>query len=369
MPGKNILIALVLILIAGWSSPIITPAIANGGIVPSLSASQGFFNFLFGKRKKKTKKAVPAKKKVPAAPAFVEARKNPDAQVVAVFGDELGGFLQRGLRVAYADNPAVIAKSYARNGETLLHGKKRDVVQHIANVLEREKIDFVVVMMGLGEVKPLKVGAVTFATGDPEWQGRYKARLKILRDMVSKKGIRFFWVSMPPVRKDTLNADMAYLNAQTEPLMLGRGVRYIDIWDGFIDDAGKFTYRGPDMNGQNALLRLKRGTGFARAGRRKLAFYVEPYIARNLSSARLILQLPEGLDQSDEQALSSGKGVDVGIVLLREPEAGSEQLLLEESMPANSVTLSKKIVRSSDRAKKGRVDFYGDFPQPVFRVE
>ena len=61
---------------------------------------------------------------------------------------------------------------------------------------------------------------------------------------------------------------------------------YVDIWDGFVDDAGNFNNYGPDFEGQTRRLRSGDGAHFTRAGARKLAHYVEREIRRVHAGAR-----------------------------------------------------------------------------------
>jgi len=46
-------------------------------------------------------------------------------------------------------------------------------------------------------------------------------------------------------------------------LAIGRrgesGITYIDIWDGFVDDQGRFVQDGPDFEGQTRRLRTNDG--------------------------------------------------------------------------------------------------------------
>ena len=61
------------------------------------------------------------------------------------------------------------------------------------------------------------------------------------------------------------------------------GIVYVDVWDGFVDEAGKFTPQGPDYRGQIRRLRTSDGVHFTKFGARKLALYVEREIERSLS--------------------------------------------------------------------------------------
>ena len=62
------------------------------------------------------------------------------------------------------------------------------------------------------------------------------------------------------------------------------GITYVDVWDGFVDDAGRFTTQGPDFEGQIRRLRSGDGVFFTKAGARKLAHYTEREIRRVLAA-------------------------------------------------------------------------------------
>ena len=51
------------------------------------------------------------------------------------------------------------------------------------------------------------------------------------------------------------------------------GAIYIDVWDGFVDESGRFVVQGPDFEGQIRRLRVSDGVHFTKAGARKLAHY------------------------------------------------------------------------------------------------
>ena len=53
------------------------------------------------------------------------------------------------------------------------------------------------------------------------------------------------------------------------------GITYVDVWDGFVDEAGRFLQKGPDFEGQIRQLRTDDGVFFTKPGARKLAHYVE----------------------------------------------------------------------------------------------
>ena len=70
------------------------------------------------------------------------------------------------------------------------------------------------------------------------------------------------------------------------------GITYVDVWDGFVDEGGRFMQRGPDFEGQPRKLRSDDGVYFTTAGARKLAHYVDREIERLLANRSVPIALP-----------------------------------------------------------------------------
>jgi hypothetical protein len=96
---------------------------------------------------------------------------------------------------------------------------------------------------------------------------------------------------------------VAYLNELYRARAERAGIKYVDVWDGFVDEAGKYSNYGPDYEGQVRRLRLNDGVFFTKAGAIKLARYVEQELSRFMSN-RVPVALPSG---SFEAAPSDSK--------------------------------------------------------------
>jgi hypothetical protein len=81
------------------------------------------------------------------------------------------------------------------------------------------------------------------------------------------------------------------------------GITYVDVWDGFVDEAGRFLVQGPDFEGQIRRLRSSDGVYFTKPGARKLAHYVEREITRLLASRSAPIALPSEPATPDANAL------------------------------------------------------------------
>jgi len=149
------------------------------------------------------------------------------------------------------------------------------------------------------------------------------------------------------------------------------GIVYVDIWDGFVDEEGKFSPQGPDHLGQTRRLRTSDGVYFTKFGARKLAHYIEREIERGLSSQRVPVALP--VPAEPEQRGRKGKlGGSVRpmagpVVPLTGANVGSEQVLLggPNESPGATVGLS---AGEAVAAPAGRADDFG-WPRGEVNVE
>src|SRR5438552_2415382 len=104
-----------------------------------------------------------------------------------------------------------------------------------------------------------------------KWIELYGKRIDDLIAAARSRGVPVYWVGLPPLRGAKATADVQFLNDQFRSRAeKAGGVAYVDVWDGFADEAGRFTLQGPDFEGQTRRLRTGDGVHFTRAGARKL---------------------------------------------------------------------------------------------------
>ena len=129
-------------------------------------------------------------------------------------------------------------------------------------------------------------GTVVREFRSEEWSELYGKRVEDMIGVLKARGVPVLWVGLPSVRGARATAEMVYLNDIYRARAEKAGITYVDIWDGFVDDAGNFNNYGPDFEGQTRRLRAGDGVHFTRAGGRKLAHYVEREL-RRVMQARL----------------------------------------------------------------------------------
>ena len=148
---------------------------------------------------------------------------------------------------------------------------------------------------------------------------------------LKSKGVPVFWVGLPPVFGPRSTADMQYLNDLFRKHAEKAGITYIDVWDGFIDEQGRFALQGPDYEGQIRRLRTPDGIFFTPAGARKLAHYVEREIQRALTpTGPIAVRLPE------EPLLQQAPAATPGAASAPAPIAGTPRPLAGPVIPLNA---------------------------------
>src|SRR6478672_337059 len=299
----------------------------------------------------------------PPKKAEAKDEQNGPTTSIVVMGDDMADWLAYGLEDVFSDTPEVRVVRKNKLDSGLLHydGKGDLDWWHVArDKLAQEKADYVVMMLGIGdrqgvrekdlakeadtrakdqqakdqaakdpqakdeaEKKDGQKPAKTFdtdengissaqrakKTGGPaefrseEWEKIYSRRIDDTIAALKSKGVPVIWVGLPPLRGARSSSDAAYLNELYRARAERAGIKYVDVWDGFVDEAGKYSNYGPDYEGQVRRLRLSDGVFFTKAGAIKLARYVEQELSRYMSN-RVPVALPSG---SFEAAPSDSK--------------------------------------------------------------
>ncbi len=191
-----------------------------------------------------------------------------------------------------------------------------------------------------------------------EWQAAYIMRIDATIAALRSANVPVFWVGLPPQRTPRAGQDAAYLNELFRTRAERAGITYVDIWDGFVDEAGRYVLQGPDVDGQIRRLRSGDTVYFTKAGARKLAHYVEREIHRAMVNQALPVALP-----APEPAVQTRPGaprpVAGPVIPLTAAGSGSNELLgggATRATPADPVA-NKVLVRGEPiAAPAGRAD-------------
>jgi uncharacterized protein len=129
-----------------------------------------------------------------------------------------------------------------------------------------------------------------------KWELAYVRRIDATIAALKSAGVPVMWVGLPSQRGTKASADSSYLNELYRSRAEKAGIVYVDIWDGFVDEAGRYSAQGPDYEGQIRRLRSADGVYFTKFGARKLAHYVEREIQRSIANRGVPVALPVPVD-------------------------------------------------------------------------
>jgi hypothetical protein len=127
---------------------------------------------------------------------------------------------------------------------------------------------------------------------EDRWVELYTKKIEEMIAVLKTKGVPVLWVGLPAVRGPKATADMLFLDSLYRDAAGKAGITYVDVWDGFVDEAGRFLQKGPDFEGQIRQLRSYDGVYFTKPGARKLAHYVEREITRLMAGRSAPIELP-----------------------------------------------------------------------------
>jgi len=227
------------------------------------------------------------KPKIADAPAVapVVVEKAPDAKKVLVVGDFMAGSLGDGLKTAFEMTPGIAVETRANGSSGLVREDYFNWPGTLPGYVGELKPSVIIISLGANDRQQMQMGDVKEKFRSDLWTEEYRKRVNALAALARKEKLPVLWVGMPPFQSAAMTADMVTFNGIYREEIEKVGGQFVDIWDGFVDEGGKFVLTGSDINGQQVRLRGADGINLTKAGKRKLAFYVEKDIRRLLGDA------------------------------------------------------------------------------------
>jgi hypothetical protein len=221
------------------------------------------------RRERRARTAAPTPREI----AAVEKADN--AKRVLVIGDFMAGALAKGLAEAYSQDPNVVVIDANSGSSGLVRNDYYDWPAKLAELVTEQKPDAILAMIGANDRQTMRTESGSFALGSDTWRTTYAARVAALADALKATGKPGLWVGLTPVRSSAMSRDYSFFNGIVREQLEGKGLPFIETWNGFADEDGKYVGVGPDIRGQSVQLRASDGLNFTRAGQRKLAYFVE----------------------------------------------------------------------------------------------
>ncbi len=214
-----------------------------------------------------------------------------DTYRLQAYGDIYADGLLGRLIEAMADDTRVQIQKKHRSLPGLIRPDLDDELK--AEEANKEPLHIALVMIGAYDRFNMRgSGTQRFILGTDEWRQEYGRRADRLMKTLKKRGAAVYWVGQPIMRQPNVNEQAQTMNDIVREKAYLNGVKYIDITAQFADEAGNFALYGPDIAGKQMLMRDGDGVLFSWAGYRKLAYFVEREIRRDLTVARNDRSIP-----------------------------------------------------------------------------
>ena len=94
---------------------------------------------------------------------------------------------------------------------------------------------------------------------EERWAELYRKKIEEMIGVLKSKGVPVLWVGLPVVYGPKATRDTLFLDSLYRDVAGKAGITYVDVWDGFVDEAGHFLQKGPDFEGQIRQLRSSDG--------------------------------------------------------------------------------------------------------------
>ena len=196
--------------------------------------------------------------------------KAPDARKVLVIGDFMASALADGLTMAMSADPGTVIVKDTDGSSGLVRTDHLDWPQRLETSIGEVKPALVVIMLGTNDRQQMTVAGVKEKFRSDAWNAEYEKRIAALTDVIARNKLPYIWTGLPAFQSPSLAADAATFNSFYRSKVEMAGGTFIDIWDGFADENGKFTASGSDINGQPVRLRGSDGLSLTKAGKRKI---------------------------------------------------------------------------------------------------
>lgn len=247
----------------------------------------------------------------PIQRSYINPFPNGDRYRVLVVGDSLGDGLWSGLYRAFEDDATLEFIQRAKNSTGFARPDSYDWNNELTDILKQDTYQIAVIMFGDNDAQPIKSGKDWLKVGSDAWREVYGKRVEAFIKKLRAANIAVYWVGLPIMRSENQNADAEALNDVYREKAFINGAKFIETWNGFTDESGRFSAYGPDMTGQVKRLRADDGIHFTMRGYLKLANYVEKELRRDLNLAKIERNIPLAGNE-DEQAKVMGRAVVPG---------------------------------------------------------
>ena len=247
----------------------------------------------------------------PVQRSYINPFPNGDRYRVVVLGDSLGDGLWSGLYRAFEEDATLEFMQRAKPSTGFARTDAYDWNAELADLLKKETYQIAVIMFGGNDAQAIRSGKDWLKVGSEGWDEIYGQRVEAFIKKLRAENVAVYWVGLPIMRSPGQSTDAEAMNEVFREKAFINGAKFIETWNGFTDEAGRYSAYGPDMTGQVKRLRADDGVHFTMRGYLKLAHFVEKELRRDLNLAKIERNIPLAGNE-DEQAKVMGRDVVPG---------------------------------------------------------
>lgn len=290
-----------------------------------------------------------------------------NATRVAVMGDSMAVDLGKAMERFYAEDANLVVVPMAVGSSGFVRDDFFDWNKTIADQIAANSFDLAIMIVGINDRQEIKADGQTYPSLSEEWSKVYRARLDSALAQLRAANKPVIWIGLPPMEQPSYSAAITQINGMQRLASLSGGAEFLDIFERFADENGRYASFGPDLSGNRVQMRKGDGIHFSAAGSDKLAYYVNEAIGKFYSGGGLSVEIADPLLGTDAQMMMRAPFQGLGQVrqlevagavmpLSAAPDRAMDMVISSQAQQAagTDFDLSKLM-----QAPVGRVDAFG----------
>ena len=205
---------------------------------------------------------------------------------VFVLGDSLAGGLYAGMERLTIGNKEIKVGGRFKEDSGIARPEFYDWNDAIPKILESNKVDIAVILIGTNDAQPMVDGVERLEFGTPPWTALYSREVDRLINTAKQGGAAVYLVSLPPMQAPSYNTSITEIAAIQKRQAEAASIKYIDVRPQLTDADGKMMIRGTDDTGEMRKIRDNDGIHFMKVGNNKLARMILDVIEADIANAR-----------------------------------------------------------------------------------
>ena len=152
-----------------------------------------------------------------------------DSYDVFVLGDSLAGGLYAGMERLTIGNKEIKVGGRFKEDSGIARPEFYDWNDAIPKILESNKVDIAVILIGTNDAQPMTDGVERLEFGTPQWTALYSREVDRLINTLKQGGAAIYWVSLPPMAAPSYNASITEIAAIQKRQAEAASIKYVDV--------------------------------------------------------------------------------------------------------------------------------------------